>query len=180
MCTPLYSKNVWVEDIGDVDNFSGAWVAISRVPSSYLWAQLGWLEYRFGERHEYYEYFINDALGWRRYKEFAAPPAGYSYYTVLHNPGTSKITMQIRGSTVLSAAVAWTPNDARASGEITSLANQMPGGYAVWQGFSDLHVWYNSAWRFPASWTIDNAYSNYFGNYTNSQTHSIWDRSCVD
>jgi hypothetical protein len=179
----LFNTTVWVEPSYST-NFAAQWVGVHQPGppgTTFTWAQVGWIERRYGERHDYYEYFIANAYNWRRYKEFNPQPIGdYSYYTTLFDVNTRRVSFQIDGATVLPPqAVSWTATEARASGEIDTLATQMPGGYAIWAKFRDQHTWYAGAWRQPYPEPF-NSNSTYFGFSGNAVDTYIFDWQCYD
>ncbi len=179
----LYNTSPWVEPPTG-DRFAAAWVGINVTPGYYLWAQIGWLEFAGGLRYDYYEYYTQDAPQYQVLKKLPPQPLrAQTYYAVLYDPTTRYLTFQINGATVHHPQVGWVPNVVKMSGEINTLASQMPGGYGDHMVWRDTHVWYSGGWQTPrwGDWTTWNEGSAYFANWPHDYSDlDIWDWSCYD
>lgn len=120
-------------------NFSGAWVSLVKNGQN-LWGTTGWEELDLGERHDFYEIFYSPGRKVSR----ALPPqpiGSWTYYTVLYDPNNSRVSAYINGVLKTAVVVSWIPDRYESGGEMWSLADQMPGGYAVHEEFTEFRIW---------------------------------------
>jgi hypothetical protein len=148
----VYTYSPYVAPSGTLlDSFSYAWVMIDGPQySTGPWAQIGPYEGVGGARYTLAQY--STILGWEQYANYwyAAKSIGTTHtYTVLWDEGAGLpyLTFQIDGTTKATPGVTWVPYDGQASGEITSLADQMMGAINVHEKFSNLHIYYSGGWH---------------------------------
>jgi hypothetical protein len=159
-----------------------AWPMLTR-PDYANWAQIGWREFAYDERYTFVQYTY---LGVAYTFHYAPEPEGqFSRYTNLFDPGVypnpPTWTFQVNGVTKKTiSSLQWTPTEGQVSGELHTLASQMPGGTNAHQIFWGMKMYYSGAWRdFNGAPVAMNG--QYFGRTPTNPTTvgEIWDKACT-
>lgn len=172
-------------------NYPGvvAWVMLLSSDAQ-SWAQIGWASSIQNGRETFSQ--VKESGYFHTY--FNSPPVDsqYPYFTVFYNNTPGKFTFQVdnnwwtpRGSGGYQPPANFVPYEGNAGGEITNLANQLPGTVAAPAGFFDLHVFAAGGWLSGGGYmqSID---QTKFGTdpalgqapYYNTQAY-IWDKACA-
>ena len=180
-------KQPWVEP-SQSDNFSSAWTMLvgpAIIPGNPPYAQVGWDEYPNSGRQNFYTW--TDRYGNQAPVIYAGPAFTlntYHYFTTLYDVNAfGKFSFYIDGGWISTRYLDWQPNEAQLSGEIDTLASQMPGGWGYPDYMNDIAVWYNGGWQRPTLNTFTSNFS-YFGVWRwgsgAGQNLAIWDQYCQD
>jgi hypothetical protein len=187
----IWNYSPWVYPV--VNNFSTSWALLTyehAVNRDADWAQAGWLEFRNGERHTFFQ---THAVGQSPLTYFDAPtyPVNtYVYYDTLEDYYPGYISFRVAGVNFEKIPDWFWPTEAQVSGETLSLADQMPGGYhsaGTYEDLFDSSYYLNFAWHgFLPGAQIFNMNqgggdeSSHFGhtNPASGNNLSIWDKAC--
>lgn len=174
----ILNYSPWVyADPGGVDSSSG-WSMVVKTDLS-DWAQVGWIEFPYGNRNTFVEYTIS---GSPTDSYFPAQTTGnINTYTTLYSPPPdADFTFQVAGSTIKTVSAAWTPYEGQIAAEVHTLASQMAGGSASGNNetFSDSNIYDGGTWN-----TFSGSPANidsHFGYTKASPTYyGVWDKSCT-
>jgi hypothetical protein len=155
------------------------------------YAQVGWIEYKNGERHTFEEAHDSGGGIWYVTSDFPTYAVNtYTYYDTLYNSTTGVISFRVNGTNGAHTWVSqtWIPGEAQVSAESADWATQMPGGYSSSYYHEDLFdsEYYLGGWKhFPSNAPIFTAGKNgedessQFGHTTpTSNNLSVWDKKC--
>ena len=177
----IYSQIFNYSPYVSTSGFSTQYVKLKASSLSNLEASLGWRQYDTA-RLTWGQYRLSSTSSLAFFTAPAQPLYTWTYYTVWYDrkyPG--KLTFQVNGSTIATRTnVQWVPRYSDAFGQITTQANQMPGGYADLSEFWDTHLWFNGSFKayqgsqYSSDW-------NKFGNVLDGGSYnlSIWDFACA-
>jgi hypothetical protein len=199
----LYNYSPWVNPDGSVSAYTMLKEWDSR-PSNY--AQAGWLELPYGERHDFVEIgYDTGSISSSSYTrwEFSPQPINAStYYTTLYNPKTKQLSFQIASKTVTDdnvdytqtlntqyhtmsddEQIKWIPHYTEVSGETHTAADQMPGGLNNPMDFSHVATYDSGIGHFVSygsQWnSFDNNNTSFFNGAIYAQDHfQIGDKNC--
>jgi hypothetical protein len=176
-----------------IENYS-PWVDPGHVPTvaysavggsiNPTWAQVGWLEGPYGDRHTFLQ--VRSGLFTvveRLYDDAPYPEGSYIYYTVLYNNTPGKFTFQVNGSwfpySGYSVTASWSPVYGEIAGETQSRRSQMPGNVSDSMGIYDGHISISGVWQnFNGSQILtDSSIHAADGPYYGT-TVWVWDKRC--
>jgi hypothetical protein len=142
----------------------------------FAWSQIGFDQYPGGSRDTFVEW-TSDVVHVNN-KYFGAQPANtYHYFTALYNNPAGNFGFKIDSTLIYQTAQTFTPTQGEASGESTTGANQMLGGYNVPQSQINLSIYYGGAWHGWGGSPFNDDSSKY-GNSQSGTSDSIWDVAC--
>lgn len=174
----IYEYSPWVyPSAGDNDT---AWSMIETVDGQ-NWAQVGWWEDTGGTRFDFWQVYRS---GWSQpvtHMTSPGQPVGsYHTYTVLYNNTPGQFTFWIDSNHAYgSYSAVFTPNTGITAGESHTLASQIPGATQLPEGFSNTHIYYNTAWQTFAGYLLFNSGGSNLGLNVNSMTDiNTWDNAC--
>lgn len=175
----LENYSPWV-DPGHVPTVAYVSVAGSTDPS---WAQVGWLEGPYGDRHTFLQVqtglFSNTS---RLYSDPPYPEGSYIYYAVLYGNTPGKFTFQVDGYWFPYQGFevsGWTPNGGEIAAETQSRRSQMPGNVSDSMGMFDAHIFINGSWQTfnGTKFLTDSALHAADGPYYGTSIW-VWDKRC--
>lgn len=144
-------------------------------PSPPNWASVGWIEWAYDVRSTITQY---TTPGVYNSVYYPAQPLGQS--TEYRVEYWGYFAFSVNGVFLGNAPATWVPNQARAWGEISTLANQMPGAYNNnYEWFSLTYLNHGGGWQ--PFWGINtNDDPTKFGLYVTDPYYQfrIWDKSC--
>lgn len=125
----ILNYSPWVYDPGEW-SVSTSWVMLSTQAGG-RWAQVGWLEKPYDARRTFVQFSVPNAPYFHHFEWQPEPVGQLTQYRVLYGyPNSDSFSFYVNGNGVLSTNwPQYTPDKAEVSGEVTSYANQMPGGY---------------------------------------------------
>lgn len=181
----IFEYSPWVQPDPLAQFWSSAWVMLNWPSGAGSWAQIGWVEFQGDDRRMFSQVLLVNGDGLTRYGD-PQPLGTYPYYSVLYNNVPGYFTFFVNGFEIVD----WrhysdfVPTYATISGEINTLATQMPGGYNTSEGFFDVNVWQGQWWPYdffhPRVFPVNDNPSE-FGQLAVSQTQAyIWDWRCSD
>lgn len=153
---------------------------LQTIPAASKWAQVGWQEKAYDDRDTFVQ-FTGEFPYFYHYNFPPFPTDSFHVYEVTFDySGT--INFRVDGVFYFGTPAAFDPNSATISGETTTLATQMPGGYS----HSQYREWFIfSKVRLGGAWsnfyrTPYNPVPQYFGSLPDSgnQAIYIWDKAC--
>ncbi|HXA29813.1 MAG TPA: hypothetical protein VN193_13825 [Candidatus Angelobacter sp.] len=139
------------------------------------WAQVGWIEYAYSNRHDFYQ--AQDATHGQQFQEFPAEPINNTtnYNVMFEEKYLGWMTFRITGaansqqcaSTYNGQYCEWyvpvdfTPDSSLQAGEIHNDADQVPGHYNVPEFYKSAQIWYSSWVNYDGSLFRPQSWMNY-------------------
>lgn len=187
MYAQIFDYSPWVQPGA---GGTSAWVMLQHQGDQYTYTQVGWIEWPYGERYTFSQIgWHNGSTFYWNNQNYGALPLGSSYYyTVNYNPYDPNYPYTYYANNTYLGHDGWDIADGQlnmglVSGEIHTLASQMPGGYAgpseVW---NDIHYWWprgsSGSWKtFNPTQGFTPGFTNR-ANYNGGSTVAINDTAC--
>jgi hypothetical protein len=157
-------------------DFVVAWPMLTKYNDDRYWAQVGWWEFAYDDRRTFVQW--TDGPDSANTLWFPAQTVGtLTEYRVVYNPIPSlTFDFYVNQSVVATQWATFTPTQGQVYGEISSLANQMPGSVGQHELFGGNYVMYGNNWSaFNGVHAPGGQFGYYFGT---TSLFEIWDPKC--